>query len=229
MANPFIYHFSPRVKHLINHIVVLTCYFLFVLLQYCGCFNKIIISLILLNHVFSTTNFSISHSSYIYAFSRRFYPKRLTVNSGYAFFFIFFYQYVCSLGIEPMTFCAAKAMLYHWATGTQEANNLSLQLQCILLSDRVHKDLLCETAGSYLWFLGKLAACSNSRKTETEWSEKDTQFSRQLTACLEGWISTFLSGIACLLLALTGRRSPKCPVSTRVIFLILFLWLKTAY
>ncbi len=25
----------------------------------------------------------------------------------------FFYQYVCSLGIEPMTFCAANAMLYH--------------------------------------------------------------------------------------------------------------------
>ncbi len=31
---------------------------------------------------------------------------------------IFFYQYVCSLGIEPTTFCAANAMLYHWATGT---------------------------------------------------------------------------------------------------------------
>ncbi len=27
-------------------------------------------------------------------------------------------QYVCSLGIEPTTFCAAEAMLYHWATGT---------------------------------------------------------------------------------------------------------------
>ncbi len=27
-------------------------------------------------------------------------------------------QYVCSLGIEPTTFCAANAMLYHWATGT---------------------------------------------------------------------------------------------------------------
>ncbi len=52
---------------------------------------------------------------YIYAFSRRFYPKRLTVHSGYTFFF---YQYVCSLGIDPMTFCAANAMLYHWATGT---------------------------------------------------------------------------------------------------------------
>ncbi len=46
---------------------------------------------------------------YIYAFSRHFYPKRLTL----------FYQYVCSLGIEPTTFCAANAMLYHWATGTQ--------------------------------------------------------------------------------------------------------------
>ncbi len=28
------------------------------------------------------------------------------------------YQYVCSLGTEPMTFCAANTMLYHWATGT---------------------------------------------------------------------------------------------------------------
>ncbi len=37
---------------------------------------------------------------YIYAFSRRFYPKRLTVHSGYTFFC----QYVCSLGIEPTTF-----------------------------------------------------------------------------------------------------------------------------
>ncbi len=45
----------------------------------------------------------------IYAFSRHFYPKRLTVHSGYRFF----YQYVCSLGIEPTTFCAANAMLYH--------------------------------------------------------------------------------------------------------------------
>ncbi len=25
----------------------------------------------------------------------------------------FFHQYVCSLGIEPTTFCAANAMLYH--------------------------------------------------------------------------------------------------------------------
>ncbi len=36
----------------------------------------------------------------------------------------FFYQYVCSLGIEPTTLCAAKAMLYHWATGTLQPQNL---------------------------------------------------------------------------------------------------------
>ncbi len=43
-----------------------------------------------------------------------FYPKGLTVHSGYTFF----YQYACSLGIEPTTICAANAMLYHWAKGT---------------------------------------------------------------------------------------------------------------
>ncbi len=59
---------------------------------------------------------------YIYAFSRRFYPKRLTLHSGYTFFCL----YVCSLGIEPTTFCAANAMLYHWATGTLLPNTLLL-------------------------------------------------------------------------------------------------------
>ncbi len=33
-----------------------------------------------------------------------------------------FCQYVCSLGFEPTTFCAANAMLYHWATGTLKRN-----------------------------------------------------------------------------------------------------------
>ncbi len=37
---------------------------------------------------------------YIYAFSRCFYPKLLTVHSDYTFFC----QYVCSLGIEPTIF-----------------------------------------------------------------------------------------------------------------------------
>ncbi len=34
------------------------------------------------------------------------------------YFIIFLSVCVCSLGIEPMTFCAANTMLYHWATGT---------------------------------------------------------------------------------------------------------------
>ncbi len=59
-------------------------------------------------------NVTISFYIYMYAFSRRFYPKRLTVHSGYTFFD----QYVRSLGIEPTTFCSANAMLYHTATGT---------------------------------------------------------------------------------------------------------------
>ncbi len=30
---------------------------------------------------------------------------------------------MCSLGIEPTTFCAADAMLYHWATQEHEIYN----------------------------------------------------------------------------------------------------------
>ncbi len=58
------------------------------------------------------TSISSATYIYIYTFCRRFYPKRLTVHSGYTFFFC---QYVFPLVIEPTTFCAAKAMLYHWA------------------------------------------------------------------------------------------------------------------
>ncbi len=47
---------------------------------------------------------------YLYIYIYAFYPKRLTVHSGYTFFFCL---HVCSLGIEPTTFCAANAMLYH--------------------------------------------------------------------------------------------------------------------
>ncbi len=47
-------------------------------------------------------------------FSRGFYPKWLTVHSGYTF--------VLSVSVFPgnrtHNLCAANAMLYHWATGT---------------------------------------------------------------------------------------------------------------
>ncbi len=53
------------------------------------------------------------HGNYIYAFSRRFYPKRLSVHSCYTYFC----QYMCSLGIEPTTFALLTQCSNHWATG----------------------------------------------------------------------------------------------------------------
>ncbi len=43
-----------------------------------------------------------------------FIQSNLQLHSGYTF-----HQYLCSLGIEPTTLCAANAMLYHWATQEQ--------------------------------------------------------------------------------------------------------------
>ncbi len=61
--------------------------------------------------VFLLVNYSGAQYIYIYAFSRRFYPKRLTF-TGYIYIF-FFCQFVCSLEIETTTFCIANAMLYY--------------------------------------------------------------------------------------------------------------------
>ncbi len=41
---------------------------------------------------------------------------------------IHFCQYVCSLGIEPTTFRAANAMLYHWATGTLPITQVNISI-----------------------------------------------------------------------------------------------------
>ncbi len=54
---------------------------------------------------------------YIYAFSRRFYPKRLTLHSSYSFNFFFFYQLLLSLGIEPMILVLLAPCSTIWATG----------------------------------------------------------------------------------------------------------------
>ncbi len=54
--------------------------------------------------------------SILFTFTRRFYPKRLTVHSGYTFVLS-----VCVFpGNRTHNLCAANAMLYHWATGTQD-------------------------------------------------------------------------------------------------------------
>ncbi len=51
---------------------------------------------------------------YIYAFSRRFYPKRLTLHSSYSFTFD---QLLLSLGIEPMILALLAPCSTSWATG----------------------------------------------------------------------------------------------------------------
>ncbi len=51
---------------------------------------------------------------YIYAFSRRFYPKRLTLHSSYSFTFN---QLLLSLGIEPMILALLAPCSTIWATG----------------------------------------------------------------------------------------------------------------
>ncbi len=48
------------------------------------------------------------------AFSRRFYPKRLTLHSSYSFTF---YQLLLSLGIEPMILALLAPCSTIWATG----------------------------------------------------------------------------------------------------------------
>ncbi len=58
-------------------------------------------------------NIKITVDIYIYAFSRRFYPKRHTVHSGYTFLSVCVFP-----GNRTHDLCAANAMLYHWATGT---------------------------------------------------------------------------------------------------------------
>ncbi len=57
---------------------------------------------------------SVTFTFYIYAFSRRFYPKRLTLHSSYSFTF---YQLLLSLGIEPMILALLAPCSTIWATG----------------------------------------------------------------------------------------------------------------
>ncbi len=56
---------------------------------------------------------------YIYAFSRRFYPKRLSLYSSYSFYI--FYQVLLSLGIEPMILALLAPCSTSWATGKQHS------------------------------------------------------------------------------------------------------------
>ncbi len=88
---------------------------------------KIIVWFLALNYFITSKNFYYSALSvnYIYAFSRRFYPKRLTVHSGYTLFC----QYACSLGIEPTTF----ALLMQCSTTEPQEHVENLWKKCKLM------------------------------------------------------------------------------------------------
>ncbi len=90
---------------------------------------KIIVWFLALNYFITSKNFYYSALSvnyiYIYAFSRRFYPKRLTVHSGYTLFC----QYACSLGIEPTTF----ALLTQCSTTEPQEHVEKLWKKCKLM------------------------------------------------------------------------------------------------
>ncbi len=64
-------------------------------------------------------------------------------------------QFVCSLGIEPTSFCAANAILYLWATGTLRdclSTEVNAHNHCCLLHE-----LTC-----LLFYLKHLCVCSDN-------------------------------------------------------------------
>ncbi len=61
-------------------------------------------------------NYEYIYVIFTFTFSRRFYPKRLTLHSSYSFY-IFFNQLLLSLGIEPMILALLAPCSTSWATG----------------------------------------------------------------------------------------------------------------
>ncbi len=76
---------------------------------------------------------------YIYAFSRCFYPKRLTLHSSYSFTFD---QLLLSLGIEPMILALLAPCSTSWATGKPVLNRYTssylLSLNFFILISLLH-------------------------------------------------------------------------------------------
>ncbi len=87
---------------------------------------------------------------YIYAFSRRFYPKRLTLHSSCSFTFD---QLLLSLGIEPMMLVLLAPCSTIWATGKHVLatfwikNVLMMDLFCTIMQ-------LVLTSQDFKWWTG---------------------------------------------------------------------------
>ncbi len=89
---------------------------------------------------------------YIYAFSRRFYPKRLTLHSSYSFTF---YQLLLSLGIEPMILALLAPCSTIWATGKQlnalSESLKSLSARAVTVADFYHRGGNGPTTGGEIY------------------------------------------------------------------------------
>ncbi len=94
---------------------------------------------------------------YIYAFSRRFYPKRLTLHSSYSFTF---YQLLLSLGIEPMILALLAPCSTIWATGKPS---------CFIdvLAD-VNPNRKYSSSLLLLWLLAKMITTHENPHAESE-------------------------------------------------------------
>ncbi len=99
-------------------------------------------------HLVSKAGSLISGYIYIYAFSRRFYPKRLTLHSSYSFTF---YQLLLSLGIELMILALLAPCSTIWATG--KLINTGIRYE------PVYRPALIPTLNDYMiiWFVIRAA------------------------------------------------------------------------
>ncbi len=128
--------------------------------------------------------FNVIFYIYIYAFSRRFYPKRLT---GYTFFVS-----MCVPGNWTHNLCAANAMLYHWATGTPVpvqvfSNTWNATLLSVSSSFSVFGSVLslrCPPSQSVWRICGRPASCWTS--TGRRW----LSLMENMMTCCRCWRST---------------------------------------
>ncbi len=110
--------------------------------------------------------------THIFTFSRRFYPKRLTVHSGYTF--------VLSVCVFPGNWthnlCTTNAMLYHWAKGTllshptfkrvYSPNNFKFMLlKNVLINVMCMDSCFCSTLASCLLIFASYKSHTSSKKT----------------------------------------------------------------
>ncbi len=82
-----------------------------------------------------------------------------------AFRLYIFCQYVCSLGIEPTTFCAANTMLYHWTTAYLS-----------IVADHVHPFLTTVYPSSDGYFQQDNAPCHKAQIISDWFLEHDNEF-----------------------------------------------------